>query len=223
MLSWLVALALSAASTPPPPRVFIAGDSTAADFGPANPIIGWGVPLRCAIGNEVINLAQGGRTARAYGDEGFWSTLVARLRPGDVVLIQFGHNDGFQHLDPDREYRPHLEAFVRDVVAVGARPVIVTPVARNLFADQVPLEAHGPFTKAAQAAADATGSALIDLDAESLAMLRQLGPAAADALYLPDRTHFTVAGAHRVADLVASNLVRLGIATTPMGDCEAQP
>ncbi len=43
---------------------------------------------------EVKNLARGGRSSRTYWTEGLWDRVMAELRPGDFVLMQFGHNDG---------------------------------------------------------------------------------------------------------------------------------
>ena len=78
------------------PTLFIAGDSTAAkDNG--NPTQGWGVPFADyfdATKVNVVNLARGGRSSRTFISEGLWDQLLAQLKAGDTVLIQFGHNDG---------------------------------------------------------------------------------------------------------------------------------
>ncbi|HVU18556.1 MAG TPA: rhamnogalacturonan acetylesterase [Candidatus Didemnitutus sp.] len=77
------------------PSLFIAGDSTAAK-NDANPIQGWGVPFADYFDPakvNVVNLARGGRSSRTFITEGLWDALLAQVKPGDVVLIQFGHND----------------------------------------------------------------------------------------------------------------------------------
>jgi lysophospholipase L1-like esterase len=77
------------------PMIFIAGDSTAA---PGNGgITGWGVPFPAYFDPAKVNLvngARGGRSSRTFINDGSWDRIVARLKAGDIVLIQFGHNDG---------------------------------------------------------------------------------------------------------------------------------
>lgn len=91
-------------STPPPvapaldpalPTIFIAGDSTAAHGNPD--AIGWGRPFASFFDPSRVNIAnraRGGRSSRTFQTEGLWENLLAQVRPGDFVLIQFGHNDG---------------------------------------------------------------------------------------------------------------------------------
>ena len=78
------------------PTVFIAGDSTAAK-GNGDTQQGWGVafadyfdPAKLAVDNR----ARGGRSSRTFVTEGLWDALLAEVKAGDFVLIQFGHNDG---------------------------------------------------------------------------------------------------------------------------------
>lgn len=84
------------ALNPALPTVFIAGDSTAARNN-GNPIQGWGVPFADYFDPakaNVANRARGGRSSRTFVSEGLWDQLLAELKAGDFVLIQFGHNDG---------------------------------------------------------------------------------------------------------------------------------
>jgi lysophospholipase L1-like esterase len=77
------------------PSLFIAGDSTAAPGSGGS--VGWGMPFPDYFDLEkinVINLARGGRSSRTFITEGLWDQLIAQVKKGDVVLIQFGHNDG---------------------------------------------------------------------------------------------------------------------------------
>ena len=92
----IAALALAAAIASTSPRIVIASDSTAANYSPSQyPQMGWGMVLKCSLDPtvEVVNLARGGRSTKTFIEEGLWDQLVAQLRPGDTVLIQFGHND----------------------------------------------------------------------------------------------------------------------------------
>jgi lysophospholipase L1-like esterase len=103
VLTLLPALAADATSTtaaapphdPALPTVWIAGDSTAAPGGPAS--VGWGVPFAAYFDRTKVNVAnraRGGRSSRTFITDGSWQKLVESVKPGDLVLIQFGHNDG---------------------------------------------------------------------------------------------------------------------------------
>lgn len=78
------------------PTIFIAGDSTAAR-GSGERQQGWGVPFADYFDLAKVNVAnraRGGRSTRTFIAEGLWDQIVADLKKGDIVLIQFGHNDG---------------------------------------------------------------------------------------------------------------------------------
>src|ERR1044072_2552744 len=79
------------------PRLFVAGDSPAFAYEP-NPRNqqGWAAVLQPyfdARKLQVVNAARGGRSSRTFITEGLWDQLLAQLRKGDYVIIQFGHND----------------------------------------------------------------------------------------------------------------------------------
>ena len=78
------------------PTLFIAGDSTAAKAN-GQPVQGWGEPFAEFFDRTKINVAnraRGGRSSRTFITEGHWDRLLAEVKAGDTVLIQFGHNDG---------------------------------------------------------------------------------------------------------------------------------
>ncbi len=78
------------------PALFIAGDSTAARYG-EGAMQGWGEAAGMLFDPakvRVENRARGGRSSRTFITEGLWAALLADVRAGDVVLIQFCHNDG---------------------------------------------------------------------------------------------------------------------------------
>jgi lysophospholipase L1-like esterase len=81
---------------PAQPTIFIAGDSTAAR-GAGERQQGWGEPFAAYLNPasiNVVNRARGGRSSRTFITEGLWDQLIADVKAGDTVLIQFGHNDG---------------------------------------------------------------------------------------------------------------------------------
>ena len=76
--------------------IFIAGDSTAAAYN-SGPLQGWGAPFEKYWDPALVkidNRARGGRSARTFITEGLWDKLLADVKAGDFVLIQFGQNDG---------------------------------------------------------------------------------------------------------------------------------
>jgi len=76
------------------PTIWIAGDSTAAK-GPET-ASGWGMAFPAYFDPakvNVVNAARGGRSSRTFITEGLWDQVLGGVKAGDVVLIQFGHND----------------------------------------------------------------------------------------------------------------------------------
>src|SRR5688500_18921183 len=138
-----VAALLSLAASPAAagPRIFIASDSTAANYAVDRyPQVGWGMMLECGLAADVemVNRAIGGRSTRTFIGEGHWDRLLADALPGDVVLIQFGHNDAATSR-PERYapaatvYRDNLLRMIWEAKGRGLLPVLVTPPARRSF------------------------------------------------------------------------------------------
>ena len=224
---------------PPPPamaapvaRILIASDSTAANYGPsAYPQMGWGMVLKCSLDPrvEVVNLARGGRSTKTFIEEGLWAGLLEKLKPGDTVLIQFGHNDAdrvkiVRFTDPKGAYADNLTRFVADVRAGGGQPVLVTPIAKHVFAGDQVQETHGAYAQAVRDVAKATGAPLIDLDADMMGAQQARGEAGSRGFYLiytpqdhvarypdgiSDTTHINEGGARLAASLVAGRLAAL--------------
>lgn len=238
----LAALALAAASCahappppPAPPRVVIVGDSTASAYGRERwPRMGWGMVLGCGLdGVAVENRAVSGRSTKSYQDEGRWAATRAMLRRGDVLLIQFGHNDEktedpARFTDADGVFAANLARFIAEARAAGATPVLVTPVARRKFVAGRVVDTHGGYDDAVRRLATETHTPLIDLSSDSMALIEREGPERSKRLFLhfqssqqvaaypqgvEDDTHFSEAGARVIAGLVAR---RLAVLDTPV-------
>jgi lysophospholipase L1-like esterase len=225
------------------PRIFIASDSTAANYGPDRyPQLGWGMMLKCGLAPdvEVVNRAVGGRSTRTFISEGRWDRLMAELAPGDVVLIQFGHNDGSTQR-PERYapaatlYRDNLLRFIWEAKGKGAVPVLVTPPARRSFENGRVKADYAEYSQVMRELVVVTGVPLIDLEARSRTMVERAGEEGAKRLYLhhtaderiaafpkgiADDTHFSELGARGIANLVAEGLkdLRLPIAEHVLAD-----
>ncbi len=218
---WLVALSTLAgiaSAAEPAHRVFIAADSTAASYGPERaPQAGWGQALQSWLDPaqwQVRNHAIGGRSTRSFITEGRLDEIAKELHAGDVLLIQFGHNDAkfedaTRYAEADGDYARFLSRYIAVARDKGATPVLITPVARLLYDFGALLDTHGRYTLAMQRVAREQNVALIDLNASSTAWIRALGEQGARPYFMfvpeqnkADGTHFSMAGATAVACLV---------------------
>ncbi len=89
-----------AALNPNLPTIFVVGDSTARNKAD----LGWGDHLAHYFDTTKVNVANraiAGRSARSYMNEGSWDKVLAEMKPGDYVLLQWGHNDGGAPVPPD--------------------------------------------------------------------------------------------------------------------------
>jgi lysophospholipase L1-like esterase len=111
------------------PTLFIAGDSTAAKNN-GNPTQGWGVPFADYFDPAKINIAnhaRGGRSSRTFITEGLWDKLLAQMKAGDVVLIQFGHNDG-SPVNEDASVPPERRRSRGSLPGLGEETVDITNI-----------------------------------------------------------------------------------------------
>ena len=116
--------------------IYLAGDSTMQPYGEkSRPMTGWGEVLQdfCKKGVVVYNRAYGGRSSKSFRNEKKWQWIMDRIKPGDFVIIQFGHNDAakgeknlYRSTDPEKDYPEYMRKYVRDARAQGAIPVIAT-------------------------------------------------------------------------------------------------
>ena len=125
--------------------IFVIGDSTAAkkDLSKGEPERGWGMALQCFFDSAYIrvdNHAVNGRSSKTFIDEGRWDKVLSLMKPGDYVIIQFGHNDekpkADRHTDPGSTFDYNLAKFVRETREKGGIPIIMNPVIRRNFASE---------------------------------------------------------------------------------------
>jgi lysophospholipase L1-like esterase len=197
-------------------RLFLAGDSTVTDQETA-PYTGWGqrLPRYFRQGLSVVNHSGSGESSGSFlAKPELWGAMRPQLRPGDVVLVQFGHNDKQTTAE---QFRANLGQIVAGVRATGATPVLVTPIVRRWFTGDK-LNSTGLIVNnlgvdlpaEMRSIAASEGVRLIDLTARSRAVVEGLGPEAAKDLYLTrekrDDTHTSEYGATVYSDLVAADL-----------------
>ena len=140
-------LLLSSARHDKVTTIFIIGDSTAAnkDISHDRKERGWGMALQCFFDPDFIlvdNHAVNGRSSLSFINEGRWDKVLEKLKPGDYVIIQFGHNDekpqADRHTDPGSTFDYNLAKYVRETREHGGIPVLMNCVVRRNFFVQAP-------------------------------------------------------------------------------------
>ena len=210
--------------------IYICGDSTAASYKPEQaPIMGWGQALGELLpGVRVENRAMAGRSTKSFLSEGRLQKIETEIQPGDLMLIQFTHNDVnelvWRHTDPWTSFYHNLEIFVDTAILHGARPVLLTPICLRSWRDGRLQESHGEYPDAIRVLAARRNVPLIDLYEKSTALVREMGDEESKKLYLHvepgvypaypngnmDDTHTKRAGAEAYAQVVAEALRELG-------------
>ena len=209
-------------------RIFICGDSTAASYDAAETlIVGWGQALGEMMPDaEVFNHAMAGRSTKTFLAEGRLERLDGKLAPGDLLLIQFGHNDEGdkpeRHTDPWTDYRDNLKIFTDFARERGALPVLLTPVCIRLWKDGKLQETHGDYPAAVRSVAEKELVPLMDMYRESFRIVGAAGEEGSKALFmnlrpgedprypdgLEDNTHPRRAGAERFAAFAMNWLIQ---------------
>ena len=126
--------------------IFIIGDSTAAnkDISKGKLERGWGMVLQSYFDDNirVDNRALNGRSSLSFINEGRWDAVLKSMKPGDYVIIQFGHNDekpkADRHTDPGSTFDYYLAKFVRETREHGGIPVLMNCVVRRNFFVKAP-------------------------------------------------------------------------------------
>jgi lysophospholipase L1-like esterase len=217
------------------PTLFIIGDSTVKNSDKG--LQGWGDVIGESFDLTKIrveNRARGGRSSRTFQTEGLWDQVLQEIKPGDFVLMQFGHNDGGPINDDSRARgslpgttgeteeidnkltRKHevvhtfgwyMKKFIADTKAKGATAVVLSPVPRNIWIDGKVERAKDNYAGWAESAARSQKAFYVDLNDIVATRYEQLGPQKVGKDYfLVDYTHTTVAGARVNAESVVAGL-----------------
>jgi lysophospholipase L1-like esterase len=200
------------------PTIFLLGDSTVSDQ-PGEPYASWGQMLTRFFkpGVAVANHAQSGETFRDSLARRRIDKIVSQLQAGDVVLLQFGHNDQKQikagNGGPFTTYKAELRRHVEMVRATGGLPVVVSSMERRRFDGNGKVESTlADYAAAAGQSATELNVPYIDLNATSKVLYQALGvegSRAAFALPEPDKldnTHHSNYGAYLLAKAIVDGL-----------------
>lgn len=232
--------------------IYLIGDSTVADYSLEKeyqtkrfPQVGWGQvlqpffqkdslkQLKNILGNakevKIDDRAKGGRSTRTFFQEGRWASVYKTLQKGDVVMMQFGHNDASEEKTERyvniEGYKEFLRLFINQTREKGATPIVLTPVARNYpWKDGKLNNTHGDYPQAAKDVAKELNVMLIDLNELSMAFFTSKGQEYVTQNYFmnfegglyeayptgqKDNTHFQTAGGKEIARLVFNAMKRL--------------
>ena len=202
--------------------VYLAGDSTCAPKSESDrPKYGWGEKFASFLnGNKVENKAVGGKSTKTFRSGGQWENILKSVLPGDVILIQFGHNDESTNSLDDRgttpeEYYQNLCRYIAEAKSKEAIPVILTPICRRDFADGAPKHTHLSYPDQAKKAASDKVAVLLDIEQLTYDWLATLGEEASASRFMvsvdgKDNTHLTELGATEVAEIVSKALKTCG-------------
>lgn len=220
------------------PTLFHIGDSTVRNGSGngANGQWGWGDMTSCWFDTtkiNVVNRAIGGRSARTYITQGQWDRTLAMVKPGDIVTMQFGHNDSSPVNDTSRArgtlrgigdeseeidnllthqhevvhtFGWYLRRFIADTRARGATPIVASLIPRNYWEGGKVRRNAADFGGWAEQVARAEGVAFLDLNELIAREYDALGEEQVKAYFVADRTHTTLAGAQLGARVVAAAL-----------------
>jgi pectinesterase len=158
-------------------KIVLIGDSTMTDSA------GWGLGFKQFLDPdkvELINASQGGRSSASFMREGRWTNALALK--ADYYLIQFGHNN--QPGKPGRStdmptFIANMQQYVDDARAIGATPVLVTPLTRRQWDKEHPGKIKStlePYAVDVRNIAATKNVPLVDLHARSIELCESLGP-----------------------------------------------
>lgn len=213
--------------------IFWAGDSTVAQNSITTyPQTGIGQAFQRYVKSMQVwveNYAVNGRSTKSFMDEGRLAVIYDRIKKGDFLFIQFGHNDEkpedpTRYADPEVDFPVNLGKFVTVARNKGAIPVFITPLTRWDRNNPNAKYRHDEWAASCRRTAEKLGVALVDLTKMSEELVDALGEKARTDFYMnlpagaypnypdgmKDGTHLQPLGAMTFAGLIARGLYELG-------------
>jgi len=223
------------------PVFYIIGDSTVknGDGTGKGGLWGWGDFIAGyfdTIKISVRNHAIGGRSSRTFITEGRWDKILATLKKGDYMIMQFGHNDAGPLDDTARArgsikgigneskeiYNPimkkqevvytygyYMRKYIRDAKTIGAISIVCSPIPRNDWKDGKVTRSKESYSGWAAQIAKEEGAFFIDLNDLVATKYEQLGAGAVKLFFPGDHTHTDINGAKLNAEIVMEQLKKI--------------
>jgi len=210
--------------------LYCIGDSTMANKKDPekNPEHGWAQVLQPFFTDNIIveNKAVNGRSTKSFIAEKRWDSIYSKLKKGDYVFIEFGHNDEkiedpSRYTNPHTAYRYNLIKFVKESRAKGAIPVLLTSISRRNFNEKgVLIPTHGDYPLETRLVAQEYKVPFIDLEYFTEVLEQSYGPEQSKLLHLhfkagenpyydkdkADDTHLSLKGATEIAQIVVNEI-----------------
>ena len=195
--------------------IFMIGDSTMANkkIDGGNPERGWGMVLPGFFSEDIRidNHAANGRSSKSFISEGRWEKVISKVKKGDYVFIQFGHNDekadSTRHTDPGSTFDENLRRYVNETRAKGGIPVLFNSIVRRNFVQPkdaaiakdvrrtpgekeqpkegtVLFDTHGAYLDAPRNVAKELGVTFIDMNKITHDLVQGLGPVESKKLFM---------------------------------------
>lgn len=220
------------------PVVWITGDSTVKNADKEKDgMWGWGSQAETVFDKKKItcyNAAMAGRSTRSYIREGRWEKVYNSLKPGDFVLIQFGHNDicpiddkkergvipgtadtcHVYKMEKDGRFEVvysfgwYLKKMIDDTKEKGATPILVSLTTRNEWPGGKVERRNDSYGKWYREVVKETGCEFLDahnLIADYLDKHYKSKESAAE-YFKKDHTHTSLKGARNNAKMIAKGL-----------------
>lgn len=229
----LLAFLITSVSFAQKTTLYCIGDSTMANKKDPdkNPEHGWAQVLQPFFKDNlvVVNKAQNGRSTRSFINEKRWDSIYNKLKKGDYVFIEFGHNDEkiedpSRYTNPHTAYRYNLIRFVKESREKGAIPILLTSISRRNFNEKgVLVPTHGDYPLETRLVAQEYKVPFIDLEYYTELLEQSYGPEQSKLLHLhfkagenayydkdkADDTHLSVLGAKKIAQIVIDQIKEL--------------
>ena len=208
------------------PTVFLCGNSTVVDQDD-EPWASWGQMITRWFTDSVCfcNLAESGETASTFIAVGRLKKGLSMMKPGDYIIMEFGHNDQKQKTPGSGAYynfATALKTFVDEARQRGAQPIFITPTQRRMFdKDGHIRETHGDYPEAMAWVAEREHCPLIDLHQMTRVLFETMGEEGSKKAFVhypagsypgqnkpfADNTHFNPYGAYQIAKCVVEGLI----------------
>lgn len=222
------------------PTVFMVGDSTVKNGkgDGSGGLWGWGDYIGQFLDTTKVtieNHALGGTSSRTFQDKGLWSAVLNKLKKGDYVLIQFGHNDdgplndslrargtikgiGNESQEIDNiltkkhetvhSYGWYIQKVVREAKSKGAIPIVCSPIPRNDWKEGKVLRNNQSYGLWAKQIAKKENITFIDLNDKMAIEMEKLSENKITGTYFykKDHTHTSAKGAVLSASVIINQL-----------------
>ena len=199
----------------PAVTIFMIGDSTMTNkkLDGGNPERGWGMVLPGFFSEDIKidNHAANGRSSKSFISEGRWAKVISKVKKGDYVFIQFGHNDekadSTRHTEPGTTFDDNLRRYVNETRTKGGIPVLFNSIVRRNFVQPqdasiakdvrrtpgetkqpkegtVLFDTHGAYLDSPRNVAKELGVVFIDMNKITHDLVEGLGPVESKKLFM---------------------------------------